>query len=175
MACARGDYLMMQMHDTNVLDESGADYHPGSKLVSTNAGGTGDIELQLTSSQVHNPNYRFKLSGNGYSDDGSNGQNDDHIQLDNSTGGVLYRDLMPEDDLPQIPKAERLPSPCPQDEKIITVRRKPSEFYNSYDWNAQLSNAGFFAAPVTCFLHAPAYDMWSDIGIGMKVEGKCYT
>lgn len=204
MACARGDYLM-QMRENNVMDESNTEYlnsksaanavgktaaastaNAGSNAAttaaaaatSTTATGIGtDIELELTSTHVQNPNFRFKLAGNGFSD--GNGTSSiqhplhidtNHGDVDNITDGVLYRDLLPEDGVPQIPKAERLPSPCPQDEKIITVRRKPSEFYNSYDWNAQLSDAGFFAAPVTCFKHAPGFDMWANIGIGMKVE-----
>lgn len=82
--------------------------------------------------------------------------------------GVMYKDILPQDELPQI--NHRLPSPCPQDDKILTVRRKPSEFYNSYDWNQQLNNANFFAADVTCFRHAPGRDMWSHIGVGMIVS-----
>lgn len=81
--------------------------------------------------------------------------------------GVLYKDILPQDELPQITR--RLPSPCPQDDKILTVRRKPSEFYNSYDWNQQLNHVNFFAADVTSFGHAPGCEMWNDIGVGMKV------
>jgi len=36
----------------------------------------------------------------------------------------LFRDVFPQDDLPQIPKYERLPAPCPQMEKIISIRRR---------------------------------------------------
>lgn len=82
--------------------------------------------------------------------------------------GVLYKDILPQDELPQITR--RLPSPCPQDDKILTVRRKPSEFYNSYDWNQQLNHVNFFAADVTSFGHAPGCEMWNDIGVGMKVS-----
>lgn len=89
-------------------------------------------------------------------------------QPNDGIDGVLYKDILPQDELPQITR--RLPSPCPQDDKILTVRRKPSEFYNSYDWNQQLNNANFFAADVTSFGHAPGCEMWNDIGVGMKVE-----
>lgn len=82
---------------------------------------------------------------------------------------MLYRDLIPLEEVPQIPKPNRLPSPCPQDEKIETVRRRPSEI-NSYDWSAKLNEPNFIAAPVTCFKHAPGYEVWLNIGIGMKVE-----
>lgn len=178
MACARGDYLM-QIRENNAMDESHASEYSINKSSANNTDSNGsggvDIELELSSNQVHNPNYRFKLAGNGFVDNGTPVQQPLHIdthsaEVDDITGGVLYRDLLPEDGIPQIPKAEHLPSPCPQDDKIITVRRKPSEFYNSYDWNAQLSDAGFFAAPVTCFQHAPGYDLWANIGVGMKVE-----
>lgn len=84
--------------------------------------------------------------------------------------GVLYKDLLPQDELPQITR--RLPSPCPQDDKILTVRRKPSEFFNSYDWNHQLNHVNFFAADVTSFGHAPGCEMWNDIGVGMKVSAR---
>lgn len=99
-------------------------------------------------------NFRFKMSST--------------FKNDNSP--MLYRDLIPQEDLPQIPKSSRLPSPCPQDDKIQTVRRKPSDFGNSYDWSSKLNDPNFFAGPVTCFRHAPGYDTWSNIGIGMKVE-----
>lgn len=170
MACARGDYLM-QVHENSAMD---TDYHTSNKLNSNNVGSGGsDGELELSTAPLQNPSFRFKLTGNGYTENGSV-QHPLHIDtspsVDDTTGGVMYRDLLPEDDIPQIPKSDRLPSPCPQDEKIITVRRKPSEFYNSYDWNAQLSDAGFFAAPVTCFQHAPGFDLWANIGVNMKVE-----
>lgn len=114
-----------------------------------------DIELELTANQVQNPNYRFKMTPR---------------PNDPSLDGIMYKDLIPQDDLPQICKGNRLPSPCPQDEKILSIRRKPSEFYNSFDWNPKLSSPKFIAAPVTCFKHAPGYEMWSNIVIGMKVE-----
>lgn len=146
-----------------------------------------DIENQLIATQLQNPNYRFKLSTttttNGKELNSNNLKtktspstptNGNHfynnLSVNETKGDVLYNDLMPEDELPQIPKGNRLPSPCPQDEKILTVRRKQSEFLNSYDWIPLLSEPNFYAAPVTCFQHAPGYDMWSNIEIGMKVE-----
>lgn len=131
-----------------------------------------DIEAQLKASQCKIPNYRFKLSMNG--DDNTSNGNGSHSLFDgmsvDDSGHVLYRDIMFEEELPQIPKGSLLPPLCPQDEKIITVRRKPSEFLNSYDWMPQLSNPNFCAAPVTCFSHAPGYDVWSMVNGGMKVE-----
>ncbi|KAI8124851.1 hypothetical protein FF38_03782 [Lucilia cuprina] len=82
----------------------------------------------------------------------------------------MYRDVMPQDELPQIPKYERLPSSCPQMEKIISIRRKLYDPTHSYDWTPRLGREDFYAAPVTCFHHAPGYDVWDNLGIDMKVE-----
>lgn len=51
-----------------------------------------------------------------------------------------------------------------------TVRRRPQEFSHSFDWGPKLSKADFVAAPVTCFRHAPGFEMWPNIVIDMKVE-----
>lgn len=82
----------------------------------------------------------------------------------------LFRDAFPQDDLPQIPKYERLPAPCPQMEKIISIRRRMYDPMHSYDWLPRLSKPNFYAAPVTCFPHAPGYEVWDNLGVGMKVE-----
>ncbi|XP_023179836.2 polycomb protein Sfmbt isoform X2 [Drosophila hydei] len=82
----------------------------------------------------------------------------------------LFRDAFPQDELPQIPKYERLPAPCPQMEKIISIRRRMYDPTHSYDWLPRLSKVNFFAAPVTCFPHAPGYEVWDNLGVGMKVE-----
>ncbi|XP_030243575.1 polycomb protein Sfmbt isoform X2 [Drosophila navojoa] len=82
----------------------------------------------------------------------------------------LFRDAFPQDDLPQIPKYERLPAPCPQMEKIISIRRRMYDPLHSYDWLPRLGKPNFYAAPVTCFPHAPGYEVWDNLGVGMKVE-----
>ncbi|XP_034472824.1 polycomb protein Sfmbt isoform X1 [Drosophila innubila] len=82
----------------------------------------------------------------------------------------LFRDVFPQDDLPQIPKYERLPAPCPQMEKILSIRRRMYDPTHSYDWLQRLGKESFFAAPVTCFPHAPGYEVWDNLGVGMKVE-----
>ncbi|XP_073826823.1 scm-related gene containing four mbt domains isoform X2 [Musca autumnalis] len=82
----------------------------------------------------------------------------------------MYRDVMPQDELPQIPKYDRLPTPCPQMEKIISIRRKLYDPTHSYDWTPRLGREDFYAAPVTCFHHAPGCDVWDNLGIDMKVE-----
>ncbi|KAH8262185.1 hypothetical protein KR038_008213 [Drosophila bunnanda] len=82
----------------------------------------------------------------------------------------LFKDVYPQDDLPQIPKYERLPTPCPQMEKIISIRRRMYDPTHSYDWLPRLSKENFNAAPVTCFPHAPGCEVWDNLGVGMKVE-----
>ncbi|ALC39481.1 Sfmbt [Drosophila busckii] len=82
----------------------------------------------------------------------------------------LFRDVFPQDELPQIPKYERLPAPCPQMEKIISIRRRMYDPTHSYDWLPRLAKSDFLAAPVTCFPHAPGYEVWDNLGVGMKVE-----
>lgn len=195
MACARGDFVMMQMQareklkqseqtSQTVTDDKPTNIEKSKVNISTMndiqdaTTGTSspvDVETQLKNLQSRIPNYRFKLTMNG---NGTNGKNDngngsghslDGMEV-NETGSVLYRDIMFEEEVPQIPKPSNLLEICPQDEKITTVRRKPSEFLNSYDWLPQLSNLNFFAAPVTCFAHAPGNEIWSMVDIGMKVE-----
>uniref|UniRef100_A0A336KNL0 CSON013286 protein n=1 Tax=Culicoides sonorensis TaxID=179676 RepID=A0A336KNL0_CULSO len=127
---------------------------------------------QQQQQQVQNT-FRFKFSnGNNNGTIGSDNESYHQNQSENGSpaSSVLYRDILPQEDLPQIPKVNRLPSPCPQDDKIQTIRRRPNEFPNTYDWTPQLSNPDFYAAPVTCFRHAPGYDMWPNIVTGMKVE-----
>lgn len=115
---------------------------------------------QQQQQQVQNISYRFKMSQIG-SDNSNHGVNSDK---------TISHEIVPQDEIPQLPRGARLPSPCLQDERIISIRRKPSEFINSFDWTPALSDPTFFAAPVTCFRHAPGYDMWPNVVIGMKVE-----
>nr|SMS16221.1 Polycomb group protein: Scm-related gene containing four MBT domains [Drosophila subobscura]SMS16228.1 Polycomb group protein: Scm-related gene containing four MBT domains [Drosophila subobscura] len=82
----------------------------------------------------------------------------------------LFKDVYPQDDLPQIPKYERLPAPCPQMEKILSIRRRMYDPTHSYDWLPRLNKENFNAAPVTCFPHAPGCEVWDNLGVGMKVE-----
>ncbi|XP_015036548.2 polycomb protein Sfmbt isoform X2 [Drosophila pseudoobscura] len=82
----------------------------------------------------------------------------------------LFKDVYPQDDLPQIPKYERLPAPCPQMEKVLSIRRRMYDPTHSYDWLPRLNKENFNAAPVTCFPHAPGCEVWDNLGVGMKVE-----
>jgi hypothetical protein len=119
-----------------------------------------ETDQELTKQQLQHSNYRFKMSsGNGHS-----------IKSECSPASSYEHDIVPQGDIPQIPKIDRLPSPCIQDERIMTIRRKPNEFLNSYDWTPALNDTLFNAAPVTCFRHAPGYEMWPNVVVGMKVE-----
>lgn len=192
MTCARGDFVMIQMQAKEILKQN--EVKPQLTNEKSNARSPAmneleempgpnisiDIETHLKAAHYKIPNYRFKLSMNGDenntngSDNGNGNGNGNHPLFDamsvDDTGSVLYRDVLFEEEVPQIPKASSLPPICPQEEKIITVRRKPSEFLNSYDWIPQLSDPHFFAAPVTCFQHAPGHDVWEMVNVGMKVE-----
>ncbi|XP_020716101.1 polycomb protein Sfmbt isoform X3 [Ceratitis capitata] len=157
-----------------------------------------DIELALRVAHIKNSNYRFRITDqskitqiNGFGEpimsgdltgvDGTGGLstvNTEDGALSLNTGSLvatpkalqMYRDVLPQEDLPQIPKFERLPVSCPQMEKIISIRRRMYDPTHSFDWTLRLSHPNFFAAPVTCFPHAPGYEVWDSIGIDMKVE-----
>lgn len=135
-----------------------------------------DIELELRVSHIKNSNYRFKMSNElSGSTAEMNGGGENGIIISDDSGfasqkAMLYRDVLPLDEVPQIPKSDRLPSPCPRDDRILSVRRRANDHLNSFDWISELSKPDFYAAPVTCFSHAPGYDMWDNIGIDMKVE-----
>uniref|UniRef100_A0AAG5D4F7 FCS-type domain-containing protein n=1 Tax=Anopheles atroparvus TaxID=41427 RepID=A0AAG5D4F7_ANOAO len=126
--------------------------------------------------QVQTVGYRFKMSGttanpNGTRTSGDHDENETCLDSNGSNAGKhVPQDIVPQEVIPQLPKGNRLPSPCPQDDRIQSIRRKPNEFHNSYDWTPALADTKFFAAPVTCFRHAPGYDMWLNVVIGMKVE-----
>lgn len=147
MACARGFDSFTGSEKKGDYDQD-LDYSPQR----TDKKSKSDIESEILSSKLYNPNFRFKMSP------------------ENEDDPMLYRDFIPQEEVPQIPNAARLPSPCPQDEKIQSVRRKQSEFYNSYDWTQLLNDKKFNAAKVACFSHAPGFDTFSNIGVDMKVE-----
>lgn len=157
-----------------------------------------DIELALRVAHIKNSNYRFRITDqskitqiNGFGEPVMSteltgmeaagalaGLNSENGALSVNAGVLvatpkalqMYRDVLPQEDLPQIPKFERLPVSCPQMEKIISIRRRMYDPSHSFDWTPRLSHLNFFAAPVTCFPHAPGYEVWDSIGIDMKVE-----
>lgn len=60
-----------------------------------------------------------------------------------------------------------LPAPPPLEP---SRRRPPPLLANSHDWASQLVDEQLFAAPVSCFRHAPIADIWNNILVGMKVS-----
>ena len=86
-----------------------------------------------------------------------------------SGGDVLYRDLLPQDAIPEL---EDMPLICPEEDRIETVNRRkmPQEVQNSYDWTRALREGQVNAASVSCFRHAPGHDIWSKVVVNMKVE-----
>lgn len=150
MSCARGygaPTQFLSQHQSSTT----ANKNEKPKRTTTMSDDSEDspVHNQMSMHQIRG--YRFKMS-----------PKDEHDEL--------YRDVIPLEEVPQIIKQENLPTLTPLDERFLTVRKKPSEFYNSYDWFAKLNDEKFYAAPVTCFRHAPGYDAWSNIDIGMKVE-----
>nr|XP_049466462.1 polycomb protein Sfmbt isoform X4 [Anopheles coluzzii] len=143
-------------------------------------------QLHQQQEQVQTIGYRFKMSGTSLTQPNTNsggGINSNISSHDDSSitnnimlggkmvGGTgILQEILPQEEIPQLPKGTRLPSPCPQDDRINSIRRKPNEFHNSYDWTQALADPKFYAAPVTCFKHAPGYEMWPNVVIGMKVE-----
>ncbi|KAJ3631401.1 hypothetical protein MTP99_012530 [Tenebrio molitor] len=78
-----------------------------------------------------------------------------------------FTNTVTDQEFPQLPPAPVLP---PIDETVPLTRRKSAEPANSHDWDSQLNDQYFVAAPVTCFKHAPMCDIWENIMVGMKVE-----
>uniref|UniRef100_A0A240PPP6 FCS-type domain-containing protein n=1 Tax=Anopheles epiroticus TaxID=199890 RepID=A0A240PPP6_9DIPT len=139
-------------------------------------------QLHQQQEQVQTFGFRFNMSGTSLDQPnaGSGGSINSNIHSHDGSsithngsmiGGTrILREILPQEEIPQLPQGKHLPSPCPQDDRINSIRRKPNEFHNSYDWTQALANPKFYAAPVTCFKHAPGYDMWPNVVIGMKVE-----
>ncbi|XP_017781166.1 PREDICTED: polycomb protein Sfmbt isoform X2 [Nicrophorus vespilloides] len=67
---------------------------------------------------------------------------------------------------PQLPKQDETPI----DDNLTLIRRTNADIMNSYDWDVQLKEPLFVAAPVKCFPSAPMCDSWDNIMVGMKVE-----
>lgn len=82
---------------------------------------------------------------------------------------VLYRDLLPQEELPELVD---MPVICPEEDRIETVkfRKVTAEIQNSFDWTPWLNGGRMSAVPVTCFRHAPGHDIWSKVVVNMKVE-----
>ncbi|XP_055836582.1 polycomb protein Sfmbt-like [Episyrphus balteatus] len=180
MACARGE-LFSLVCNKMIGSTSSAALPSGSEESIMNHERSDNIELALRVSHVKNPdsNYRFKITDQSLTTLNDNelmNVQDEVVEqgdADESSSNqklYMYRDAMPLEDLPQITKYEQLPSPCPQSEKMFSIRRRQCESLVSYDWTERLSHSDFYVASVKCFPHAPGYDVWDKIGINMKVE-----
>lgn len=103
------------------------------------------------------PSYKFKVEQPKNESDDSDGP----IK-------VLYQTVMPQELVPQIIRPTM--SSAHEDRHQSIRRKPPSEFSNSFDWSEIISRDDFFSAPVMNFAHAPGYEVWSDIVVGIKVE-----
>ncbi|XP_055839360.1 polycomb protein Sfmbt-like isoform X2 [Episyrphus balteatus] len=199
MSCARGELFSLVCK--KMICSTSSVTIPSTTLASATAASISEenlmnsinnqrsnIEVALRLSHLKSPssNYRFKITNQSLTNINDNDLMDvsDEVveQIDSdeyrNRKNFMYSDAITHNDIPQISKYERLPSPCPQSEKICSVRRKQGDLLLSYEWTQRLSKQGFYAAPVKCFPHAPGYDVWDSIGINMKVEVEntdCYS
>jgi hypothetical protein len=118
-------------------------------------------QSQKTKKMNPPPTYKFKAE--------PEEESEEDVDQDHEKQNMLYGTLMPQEPVPQIIRKE-LPQHYAIEDRTQSVRRKPTEFVNSYDWNQQIDRDDFYAAPVINFPHAPGYDVWLDIDVGMKVE-----
>lgn len=71
----------------------------------------------------------------------------------------------------QLPQIVPITEPTVDEVNVsLSVGRKIQSMLHSYNWDSQLKDPYFVAAPVTCFKHAPMFDIWDNITVGMKVE-----
>lgn len=77
-------------------------------------------------------------------------------------------DMIADEPLPQLPPAPKILTAI--EESMPYMRRKNAELTNSHDWDTQLLDQNFIAAPVSCFKHAPISEIWDNISAGMKIE-----
>ncbi|XP_067623071.1 polycomb protein Sfmbt isoform X2 [Eurosta solidaginis] len=192
MSCARGELYSLVVNNTKMAGGGGAQQQ--QQTLHSNSPAHDFVDGGGVSGTACSINDQSKITQiNGYDEplmsseltgmDGAGAltftTDDGGISLNTGDGGgivatpralQMYRDVLPQEDLPQIPKFERISASCPQMEKIISIRRRMYDPTHSYDWTSRLSHVNFYAAPVTCFPHAPGYEVWDSIGIDMKVE-----
>lgn len=120
------------------------------------------ISLKARNRQGQHSSYKFKA-------DLAKGDDEDElIKAETEERPVLYQTAMPQEPVPQIIRPTM--STAHEDRHQSIRRKPPSEFSNSFDWNEMINRENFFAAPVMNFAHAPGYEGWSDIVVGIKVE-----
>lgn len=79
-----------------------------------------------------------------------------------------YTGMIADEPLPQLPPPPQIITAA--EEALPYMRRKNAELANTHEWDNQLLDPHFFAAPVSCFKHAPIAEIWDNILVGMKVE-----
>lgn len=121
------------------------------------------LSAKARKNQQAHSNYKFKA------DQGKDlCESDASIKAESQPQPVLYQTIMPQEPVPQIIRPTM--SSAYEDRHQSIRRKPPSEFANSFDWSEVINKENFFAAPVTNFAHAPGYEVWSDIVVGIKVE-----
>ena len=108
--------------------------------------------------------YKFKMEEMVHIKDENSGKSQ------SSSASSTLHNFMPQESMPQLIKPMNGSSGGLEDRHLSIRRKVPSEFVNSYDWKEQIIRTDFYAASVTNFSHAPGYDIWSDIVVGIKVE-----
>lgn len=116
------------------------------------------------SQQMIHPSYKFKADHT----KAESSDNEVIVKAESQHQPILYQTVMPQEIVPQITRPTMSSA---YEDRHQSVRRKvPSEFANSFDWNEIINKEDFFSAPVTNFAHAPGYETWADIVVGLKVE-----
>lgn len=112
--------------------------------------------------QASHSSYKFKV------DQPKVEESEDSSVIKIQNQHILYENVMPQELIPQIIKPSM---DSVHEDRHQSIRRKPpSEFANSFDWSEIINKENFFATPVMNFAHAPGYEVWSDIAVGIKVE-----
>lgn len=112
--------------------------------------------------QTSQSSYKFKV------DQPKSEESEDSSVMKIHNQQILYQNVMPQEPLPQIMKPSMTNA---LEDRHQSIRRKPpSEFANSFDWSEVINKNDFYSTPVMNFAHAPGYEVWSDIVVGIKVE-----
>ncbi|XP_037958251.1 polycomb protein Sfmbt isoform X2 [Teleopsis dalmanni] len=156
-------------HTNDGLNEAQDSNQDHSKLAQINGLSEAVMTNILADMTVENSNIsEIKGSSTGCSDSSLGANSDDGTMAISTTKSLrMFADMLPQNGIPKID--HHLPT-CPQLEKIISIRRRHGDPSHSYDWTPRLLDENFYAAPVSCFPHAPGYEVWDNIDVDMKVE-----
>lgn len=80
-----------------------------------------------------------------------------------------FDDYIIEDPLPSIESHFDLPDPIDKIEIVLKSNAK-KRLSDSYSWNNDLNHEYFKAASVSCFRHAPGFEVWDTVLPGIKIE-----